>query len=100
MNVEQKSTIRGNAQSILDLARARLADDRLVDQNVIHDLGQIVICAKNLLNMVGPPASPWSAEQARADRPCRYCGLVRASHGTETGRCQTGDEGTSFWPVP
>jgi hypothetical protein len=60
MTAEQKKIIRYNAQAVVDLAYARLGDARVVDENVRHDLTQIVGLARALLEMVGPPASPWS----------------------------------------
>ena len=60
MTAEQKKMIRDNAQATIDLAEARLRDDRVTDENVRHDLSEIAGLARALLEMVGPPASPWS----------------------------------------
>ena|ERR1017187_7202921 len=54
MNAEQKATLRDNAQSILDLAECRLREQNCTDVNVRHDLGEIIICARRLFDMVGP----------------------------------------------
>ena len=62
MTAEQKKMIRDNAQATVDLAEARLRDDRVTDENVRHDLSEIAGLARALLEMVGPPASPWSSK--------------------------------------
>lgn len=59
MTAEQKKMIRENAQSILDLADARLKDDRVTDVNVRHDLELISGMAQTLLVMVEPRKWPW-----------------------------------------
>lgn len=61
MTAEQKKTIRDNAQSTIDIAEARLRDNRVTDVNVRHDLEQIARMARTMLEMVGPPGSPFSA---------------------------------------
>ena len=40
-------------QTILDLAKARLLDSRVTDENVRSDLNQIVECAIAALKMLG-----------------------------------------------
>jgi len=62
MTAEQKKMIRDNAQATIDLAEARLRDDRVTDENVRHDLEQIATLARALLAMVGEPSSPWSTK--------------------------------------
>ena len=43
--------------SIIDLAEARLRDDRVTDENVRHDLAEIARLAKDALHMLAPEAS-------------------------------------------
>lgn len=60
MTADQKKMIRDNSQAIVDLGDARLRDQSVTDVNVSRDLTQIVGLARALLDMVGPPGSPWS----------------------------------------
>ena len=68
MTAEQKKMIRDNAQATIDLAEARLRDDRVTDENVRHDLEQIATLARALLAMVGEPSSPWSTKVCSCGR--------------------------------
>ena len=68
MTAEQKRTIRDNVRATLDLAEARLRDDRVTDENVRHDLEQIATLARALLAMVGEPSSPWSTKVCSCGR--------------------------------
>lgn len=42
-------SVKSSAQAILDLAEARVRDERVTDSNVLHDLAQIAGAAKVIL---------------------------------------------------